>query len=148
MKSHMSFKASTFNVREANIAYANRLDPCQPPRNWVAGLRSNLFSTHTSIYHKKTSRFSRFEQHMALKSNFRKKSEHSKGCRLSVIRLYVYRKVKGTFNRIALSLQKFWSGRYFENNFLLNSKCYTHKVWVYFIDFMAWHQSYLVSIFN
>ena len=42
-----------FSAGTAVYAYANRLDPGQPPSNSVAGLRSNLFATQSIILHKK-----------------------------------------------------------------------------------------------
>ena len=43
----------TLSVPNRSYAYANRLDPGQPPSNLAAGLRSNLFATQSFIPHKK-----------------------------------------------------------------------------------------------
>ena len=43
-------------------AYANRLDPGQPPSNSAAGLRSNLFATKSIIPHKKQAEFMGFKK--------------------------------------------------------------------------------------
>ena len=52
-------------------AYANRLDPGQPPSNSAAGLRSNLFATRPFIPHQTQADFQGFYSRRHLKSIFR-----------------------------------------------------------------------------
>ena len=52
----------TLSVPERIYAYANRLDPGQPPSNSAAGLRSHLFATQSIIPHKKQAEFKGFKK--------------------------------------------------------------------------------------
>ena len=47
-------------------AYANRLDPGQPPSNSAAGLRSNLFATQSIIPNKNPAECKGFKKQMAI----------------------------------------------------------------------------------
>ena len=62
----------TLSVQELIYAYANRLDPGQPPSNSAAGLRSNLFASWSTIPNENQEEFKGFKKQTTIHSIFRK----------------------------------------------------------------------------